>query len=223
MWWDLLEDWHYIIHVLTCWDKRAVAACAWVLIDWWPRFQLHFSLQTKMTSVTMTVCHLHQSSSIIVRLSEEYWRHVYMNTPADEFSMQSDIDGCHLKEAVWRIASDVWNKMIYVLLLPSVKRNVMKGSSCVLICWVPTFFEVVNGGMPVRVTSLSVGTWHKPAFHKWLCLCRTEHTAIPAHINWKLTRSRSGVDVVIVFTALDQNDIEFNVVHRSFVGGNWVC
>lgn len=28
-----------------------------------------------------------------------------------------------------------------------------------------------------------------------------------------------GVDTVIVFIALDWNDIEFNVVHRSFVGG----
>lgn len=63
-----------------------------------------------------------------------------MNTPVDDFSMQSDIEGRRLKEAVWRRALDVWNKKIYIPLLPVVKGNVTKEgeivSYCVLICWV---------------------------------------------------------------------------------------
>lgn len=34
-WWDVLEDWHHIVHILTCWDKWRHC-----LIDWPPRLQL---------------------------------------------------------------------------------------------------------------------------------------------------------------------------------------
>lgn len=45
-----------------------------------------------------------------------------------------------------------------------------------------------------------------------------DQTAVPTHTPSE-RHSPSGVHAVIVFIAWNRNDIEFNVVHRSFVGG----
>lgn len=138
-----------IIRALTCWDKRVAAAFAWVVIDWRPRVQLQFFLKTKMTSIT--VCQLHQSSSIIVRLFDEYWHYVSMNASVADFLMQRGIEGCRFKKAVWRIAMDVLNLKIYVLVLYAVQS---------VGYWL---FRDDEWEMPVSFTSLSVGTWHEPS------------------------------------------------------------
>lgn len=62
------------------------------------------------------------------------------------------------------------------------------------------------------------------AVHKWPSCCDSRcrcssFPAVPTHINSKPMHAWLGVDTVIVFIALDWNCIEFNVVHRSFVGG----
>lgn len=49
--------------------------------------------------------------------------------------------------------------------------------------------------------------------------CCSHFAAVPTHINLQPMHSWLGMDTVIVFIALDWNNIESNVLHRSFVGG----
>ena len=92
-----------------------------------------------------------------------------------------------------------WGLLLHILYIDMTKRN-----STIVPCFTVGLFE---------------GTTPTTLLLQYTDRCCSSFAAVSTHINSEPMHSWLGVDTVIVFIALDWNDIESNVAHRSFVGG----